>query len=260
MRIFPEMWASTLWPFSSSTRNMAFGQGFDDRPLEDDRVFLGFRQGWLLLTVIKDRGSRWPQSRGATGAGRPQARRPGQCLVPPDRLAAYSRLTARHSQDSHRGLPARPPELATAPAVPAPRGGCRSPRLRSGTSLGVCPPSSVVRPASSGRSRPRPRRRHALTQRPARHLPRASADGLVRTSGPSSVTAIVCSTWARQRAVGGHDASSRRRARRPRAARRSPSARPPARAGRAASGPARVGRSSGTSGDSCMARPMPWPQ
>src|SRR5438552_8992040 len=27
MRIFPEMWASTLWPFSSSTRNMAFGNG-----------------------------------------------------------------------------------------------------------------------------------------------------------------------------------------------------------------------------------------
>src|SRR2546421_2674567 len=27
MRIFPEMWASTLWPFSSSTRNMAFGSG-----------------------------------------------------------------------------------------------------------------------------------------------------------------------------------------------------------------------------------------
>src|SRR5262245_58891406 len=27
MRIFPEMWANTLWPFSSSTRNMAFGSG-----------------------------------------------------------------------------------------------------------------------------------------------------------------------------------------------------------------------------------------
>src|SRR5205814_908464 len=27
MRIFPEMWASTLWPFSSSTRNMALGRG-----------------------------------------------------------------------------------------------------------------------------------------------------------------------------------------------------------------------------------------
>ena len=27
MRIFPEMWASTLCPFSSSTRNMAFGSG-----------------------------------------------------------------------------------------------------------------------------------------------------------------------------------------------------------------------------------------
>src|SRR4030095_628223 len=27
MRIFPEMWASTLWPFSSSTRNIAFGSG-----------------------------------------------------------------------------------------------------------------------------------------------------------------------------------------------------------------------------------------
>ncbi len=27
MRIFPEMWAKTLWPFSSSTLNMAFGRG-----------------------------------------------------------------------------------------------------------------------------------------------------------------------------------------------------------------------------------------
>src|SRR2546430_16995401 len=27
MRIFPETWASTLWPFSSSTRNIAFGNG-----------------------------------------------------------------------------------------------------------------------------------------------------------------------------------------------------------------------------------------
>src|SRR5947208_16991517 len=27
MRIFPEMWASTLCPFSSWTRNMAFGNG-----------------------------------------------------------------------------------------------------------------------------------------------------------------------------------------------------------------------------------------
>src|SRR3954454_19333923 len=27
MRIFPEMCASTLWPFSSSTRNMALGSG-----------------------------------------------------------------------------------------------------------------------------------------------------------------------------------------------------------------------------------------
>src|SRR3954453_14465280 len=27
MRIFPLMWASTLWPFSSSTRNMALGSG-----------------------------------------------------------------------------------------------------------------------------------------------------------------------------------------------------------------------------------------
>src|SRR5437667_6810100 len=27
IRILPEMWASTLWPFSSSTRNIAFGSG-----------------------------------------------------------------------------------------------------------------------------------------------------------------------------------------------------------------------------------------
>src|SRR5690606_19537308 len=27
IRIFPEIWANTLWPLSSSTRNIAFGKG-----------------------------------------------------------------------------------------------------------------------------------------------------------------------------------------------------------------------------------------
>ena len=43
MRIFPEMWASTLCPFSSSTGTWRW-EGLDDRALEDDRVFLGLRQ------------------------------------------------------------------------------------------------------------------------------------------------------------------------------------------------------------------------
>src|SRR6478672_12482893 len=49
MRIFPEMWASTLWPFSSSTRNMAFGSGSETVPSRTIASSLGLGSGELLL-------------------------------------------------------------------------------------------------------------------------------------------------------------------------------------------------------------------
>ena len=42
IRIFPELWASTLWPFSSSTRNMAFGSGSTTVPSSTIASSLGF--------------------------------------------------------------------------------------------------------------------------------------------------------------------------------------------------------------------------
>src|SRR5688500_4913887 len=48
MRIFPEMCASTLWPFSSSTRNMALGRGSMTVPSRTIASSLGFG-GVVLL-------------------------------------------------------------------------------------------------------------------------------------------------------------------------------------------------------------------
>src|SRR5581483_2487864 len=45
MRIFPEMCASTLWPFSSSTRNMAFGSGSTTVPSTRIASSLGLARG-----------------------------------------------------------------------------------------------------------------------------------------------------------------------------------------------------------------------
>src|SRR5918998_2612966 len=42
MRIFPEMWASTSWPLSSSTRNMALGSGSVTLPSSTIASSLGF--------------------------------------------------------------------------------------------------------------------------------------------------------------------------------------------------------------------------
>src|SRR5918993_3134469 len=45
MRIFPEMWASTLWPFSSSTRNIAFGSDSTIVPSSTMASSLGLGSG-----------------------------------------------------------------------------------------------------------------------------------------------------------------------------------------------------------------------
>src|SRR4051795_3690320 len=56
MRIFPEMWANTLWPFSSSTRNMAFGSGSMTVPSRTIASSLGF--GSVVLLLATDAPSR----------------------------------------------------------------------------------------------------------------------------------------------------------------------------------------------------------
>jgi len=58
MRIFPEMWASTLWPFSNSTRNIAFGSDSTIVPSRTIASSFGFGSGFSLLL-----------SRGFRGAG-----------------------------------------------------------------------------------------------------------------------------------------------------------------------------------------------
>src|SRR4029077_5682064 len=61
MRIFPEMWASTLWPFSSSTRNIAFGSGSITVPSRTIASSLGLgrtdlRSGSELVLDLGPRG------------------------------------------------------------------------------------------------------------------------------------------------------------------------------------------------------------
>src|SRR6476469_9279257 len=70
MRIFPEMWASTLCPFSNSTRNMAFGNGSVTVPSTRIVSSLGLAREHHL------RGWGAPEAR-RTAGGRP-ARLPDQ--------------------------------------------------------------------------------------------------------------------------------------------------------------------------------------
>src|SRR2546423_8543648 len=63
MRIFPEMWASTLCPFSSSTRNMAFGSGSTTVPSTRIVSSLGLARehhlrGWSAPEARKTGGER----------------------------------------------------------------------------------------------------------------------------------------------------------------------------------------------------------
>src|SRR5918994_6496594 len=66
MRIFPEMWANTLWPFSSSTRNMALGRGSMTVPSRTIASSLDFGRGLLLVLLWVPRlGARMNCRKGA---------------------------------------------------------------------------------------------------------------------------------------------------------------------------------------------------
>src|SRR5687767_5479067 len=60
------MWASTLWPFSSSTRNMALGSGSTTVPSRTIASSLGF--GRVDLRDVRGRAQAARQAR-ATGLG-----------------------------------------------------------------------------------------------------------------------------------------------------------------------------------------------
>src|SRR5688572_19523067 len=49
------MWASTLWPFSSSTRNMAFGRGSTTVPSSTIASSLGLARTELLIAEVAGR-------------------------------------------------------------------------------------------------------------------------------------------------------------------------------------------------------------
>src|ERR1700722_19801913 len=52
IRILPELWASTLWPFSNSTRNIAFGSGSITVPSRTIASSFGFGSDSLLVYVV----------------------------------------------------------------------------------------------------------------------------------------------------------------------------------------------------------------
>src|SRR5262245_3186450 len=64
------MWANTLWPFSSSTRNMAFGRGSITVPSRTIASSLG-----LGSVLLPDGGVEWV---GTPGGGAQARKRPGQ--------------------------------------------------------------------------------------------------------------------------------------------------------------------------------------
>src|SRR5262245_17335062 len=92
MRIFPEMWANTLWPFSSSTLNMALGRGSITVPSRTIASSLGLGRadlrrltgtvGWARASATRhkaEEGCYWtvptrPTSPGCGGGFAPRAR------------------------------------------------------------------------------------------------------------------------------------------------------------------------------------------
>jgi hypothetical protein len=56
MRIFPEMWANTLWPFSNSTRNIAFGSDSTIVPSRTIASSFGFGSVFSLQESGYDSG------------------------------------------------------------------------------------------------------------------------------------------------------------------------------------------------------------
>src|ERR671910_1164264 len=92
MRIFPEMWARTLWPFSSSTRNMALGRGSMTVPSSTIASSLGFGRGY---------SSYCSACRGSGATGQPKGRQePTEYASAPGHRGKLRALALR------RGLPA----------------------------------------------------------------------------------------------------------------------------------------------------------
>ena len=54
MRIFPELCARTVYPFSNSTRNMAFGRGSTTVPSTVNASSFGLLRFFLLVTARRD--------------------------------------------------------------------------------------------------------------------------------------------------------------------------------------------------------------
>jgi len=54
MRIFPELCARTVYPFSNSTRNMAFGNGSTTVPSTVNASSFGLLRFFLLVTARRD--------------------------------------------------------------------------------------------------------------------------------------------------------------------------------------------------------------
>src|ERR1035437_6088291 len=54
MRIFPELCARTVYPFSNSTRNMAFGNGSTTVPSTVNASSFGLLRFFLLVTALRD--------------------------------------------------------------------------------------------------------------------------------------------------------------------------------------------------------------
>src|SRR5665213_2524566 len=54
IRIFPELCARTVYPFSNSTRNMAFGRGSTTDPPTVNASSFGLLRFFLLVTAQRD--------------------------------------------------------------------------------------------------------------------------------------------------------------------------------------------------------------
>ena len=92
--IFPELWASTLWPFSSSTRNIAFGSGSTTVPSSTIASSLGLGR-WISLNSL----SICPPGRADV--------RSAHCVVRPHRNRGHQRSTTERDRHAthNRGQP-----------------------------------------------------------------------------------------------------------------------------------------------------------
>src|SRR3712207_213927 len=95
MRIFPEMCASTSWPLSSSTRNMALGRGSVTLPSSTIASSLGFGRVVLL-------GGGTGGTDGCSGAARRARPAPGR----PTTVATWACNDKGHRRPRRRTVPA----------------------------------------------------------------------------------------------------------------------------------------------------------